>query len=273
MEKYCNNCGNYGHIYKDCRHPVLSYGIILYCNVGDCRDKVVMVERKDSLSYIEFIRGKYNSQNNYEYIKLLISRMTNKEKNNLKIHNFDKLWNDLWIHTDSINKKIQKEYHKSKNIFNLLKNGAIYNKKEYNLDVLINESIANYLSNEWEIPKGRRKKYENNKECAIREFEEETNIKPSQYNLYNNIIPLVEEYKGINNVRYKHIYYIGEIKEICKLNINMDNREQYTEIKDIQWFDETECLERIRSYQSAKKKVIVKIFNFLKVKQNYVSLK
>ena len=273
MEKYCNNCGNYGHIYKDCRHPVLSYGIILYCNVGDSGYKVVMVERKDSLSYIEFIRGKYNSQNNYEYIKLLISRMTNKEKNNLKIHNFDKLWNDLWIHTDSINKKIQKEYHKSKNIFNLLKNGAIYNKKEYNLDILINESIANYISNEWEIPKGRRKKYENNKECAIREFEEETNIKPSQYNLYNNIIPLVEEYKGINNVRYKHIYYIGEIKEICKLNINMDNREQYTEIKDIQWFDETECLERIRSYQSAKKKVIVKIFNFLKVKQNYVSLK
>ena len=30
MENYCNNCGNYGHVYKNCRHPILSYGIILY---------------------------------------------------------------------------------------------------------------------------------------------------------------------------------------------------------------------------------------------------
>ena len=28
--KYCNNCGNFGHVYSNCRHPILSYGIILY---------------------------------------------------------------------------------------------------------------------------------------------------------------------------------------------------------------------------------------------------
>ena len=28
--EYCNNCGNYGHSYANCRHPILSYGIILY---------------------------------------------------------------------------------------------------------------------------------------------------------------------------------------------------------------------------------------------------
>ena len=28
---YCNNCGNIGHLYRlTRRHPILSYGIILY---------------------------------------------------------------------------------------------------------------------------------------------------------------------------------------------------------------------------------------------------
>ena len=46
----------------------------------------------------------------------------------------------------------------------------------------------------------QRKNYENNKECAMREFKEETNIDKSNYKLINNIIPLIEEYKGINKV-------------------------------------------------------------------------
>ena len=131
----------------------------------------------------------------------------------------------------------------------------------------------NYEMNEWEIPKGRRKGIENNKDCAIREFKEETNILINCYKLINNIIPLIEEYKGINNVRYKHIYYIGEINEKMNLKVDMDNRDQYTEIKDIQWFDETECLERIRSYQSAKKKVIVKGCGYIPLNEGlYVAI-
>ncbi len=34
-KNYCNNCGNYGHLYKNCRHPILSYGIILYHRCKD----------------------------------------------------------------------------------------------------------------------------------------------------------------------------------------------------------------------------------------------
>ena len=41
----------------------------------------------------------------------------------------------------------------------------------------------------------------------------ETNIKNDQYNLYNNTIPLTEEYTGINGVRYKHVYYLAEVKD------------------------------------------------------------
>ena len=62
--KYCNNCGNFGHIYKHCRHPILSYGIILYDDSIPDNIKIVMIERKDSISYIEFLRGKYKSYTN-----------------------------------------------------------------------------------------------------------------------------------------------------------------------------------------------------------------
>ena len=81
MDKcYCNNCGNYGHLYKNCRHPILSYGIILYHKCKETNEiKIVMIERKDSLSYIEFLRGKYSSIYNLDYLKLLFSRMSSTE--------------------------------------------------------------------------------------------------------------------------------------------------------------------------------------------------
>ena len=54
MEKYCNNCGNEGHYYRECRYPILSYGIILYDDSEKENIKIVLIERKNSLSYIEF---------------------------------------------------------------------------------------------------------------------------------------------------------------------------------------------------------------------------
>ena len=55
---YCNNCGNYGHKYNMCKYPIMSFGIILYHS--DETNKVLMVQRKHSICYIEFLRGKYS---------------------------------------------------------------------------------------------------------------------------------------------------------------------------------------------------------------------
>ena len=275
MENYCNNCGNFGHIYKNCRHPILSYGIILYNKDEETSEyRIIMVERKDSLSYIEFIRGKYKNPLNYDYIKLLISRMTKDEKEKLLKYDFNTLWKDLWIHIDTVNKRIQKEYENSRIIFNELKYNKIKkNDNVYSLETIIQNSKDEYKLNEWEIPKGRRKGLENNKDCAIREFNEETNINIDSYKLISNIIPIIEEYKGINNVRYKHIYYIGKINELIKLEVNMENRDQYTEVKDIQWLTEKECYQKIRNYDKNKRKVIQNIFKFFQTHENFVTIK
>ena len=163
MEKqFCNNCGNYGHLYRECRHPVLSYGIILFHKDKDNIFRIVLVERKDSISYIEFIRGKYKSVYNQDYLNLLFSRISNNEKELLIKNDFISLWNQLWIHTESINTRIKKEYLKSSQNFNKLKNGITNESNYYNIETLVENIKTNYENNEWEIPKGRRKKYENN---------------------------------------------------------------------------------------------------------------
>ena len=264
---YCNNCGNYGHLYKNCRHPILSYGILLY----NSDSKIVMIERKDSLSYIEFMRGKYSSIYDIEYIKLLFSRFSNDELEKIKKYDFDSLWSKLWIHTETINQRIKKEYKKSKSNFLKLKEGYILDGAMVNINILIDGVDKTYSMNEWEIPKGRRRIYENNRECAIREFREETNITNSKYSLYDNTIPLTEEYTGINGVRYKHVYYIGYVDKDIELYIDKKNKDQYTEIKDIKWFTKEECLNNIRNYDNNKKKIINLFFNFLDTHKNYIN--
>tara|TARA_Y100000389_G_scaffold205052_1_gene262467 strand:- start:12984 stop:13814 length:831 start_codon:yes stop_codon:yes gene_type:complete len=274
MDKcYCNNCGNYGHLYKNCRHPILSYGIILYHKCKETNEiKIVMIERKDSLSYIEFLRGKYSSIYNLDYLKLLFSRMSSTEIERICNNDFDTLWNDLWIHTETINYRIKKEYMKSKNSFNNIKKGYKIKDKLINFEYMSNLVENKYTLNEWEIPKGRRNELETNKECAIREFKEETNINESYFNIINNMIPIIEEYQGINKVRYKHIYYIGEANEKYDLKIDMKNKDQYTEIKDIKWLSELEAYDKIRDYDVKKKKIIKDFFDFIKNHNIHVTL-
>ena len=60
------------------------------------------------------------------------------------------------------------------------------------------------------------------------------------------------------------MYYIGKIDKQCELVINKENKDQYTEIKDIKWCSEDECLEKIRNYDNNKTKVVVNFFEYLR---------
>ena len=75
---YCNNCGLKGHIQRGCRNPVLSCGNLIFRKDTE-EPKVLMIQRKDSLCYIEFIRGKYDVFN-IDYIQILIDKFTLDEK-------------------------------------------------------------------------------------------------------------------------------------------------------------------------------------------------
>ena len=68
---YCTNCGKIGHNHKNCKNPIISYGIMLFKYEVD-EFKLLLVQRKDSIAYIEFIRGKYSITNTSKLFNIMI---------------------------------------------------------------------------------------------------------------------------------------------------------------------------------------------------------
>ena len=133
MNVYCNNCGIKGHVYRDCLSPIMSCGIIL-CKKVDDEYKVLMINRKDSLCYIDFLRGKYKIEN-IEYIKILLNKITVKEKEKLLNLTYDQLWCKLWnLNELTESMKEKNDYKEGLKKFELLKNRSI---KDINLNQII----------------------------------------------------------------------------------------------------------------------------------------
>lgn len=218
----------------------------------------LLVRRKNSLNYVEFIRGKYDI-NNLDYLEKSINFITVEERKNIKNNNFIDLWKDLWG-DNNINNN---EYFDSNYKFDLLRNGMNIKKNDininFNLDKLISNVIYHYKEPEWGFPKGRRNNREKNIECAKREFEEETNITQSDYYIIN-MTPLEETYLASNNLKYKHIYYISQIKKNYNLiELSKENNNQNIEIGDLRWFLFHDALNIIREYNIEKKNVLLNL--------------
>ena len=263
---YCGNCGEAGHIYRNCRQPITSFGIILlkYKTNESLFDifndmEFLMIQRKDSISYVEFIRGKYSIDKS-DYIVRLFTDMTPQERYNLEHCEFKELWNKLWMNHDS--NIFKNEYETSHDKFYILKKG-ITNKE--NIFISTNKFIENtqscYDTPEWEFPKGRRNIREDDIKCACREFEEETAIERDSYLLLNSIPPFQELFTGSNNIKYRIIYYIGVYKSDKEITVNPDNITQASEIGNIGWFNFEKTLNLIKPHFIEKKKVVCSIFN------------
>ena len=128
---------------------------------------------------------------------------------------------------------------------------------------MVESCSNNYPTPEWEFPKGRRNNREANLQCAIREFEEETDLDSSEYTIIENALPLTEEYVGTNGVRYKHIYYYALYVGNKQLTINRDKYEQYSEIGDISWLSIDDAFSKIRKEQPTKLDILNKLKSFM----------
>jgi 8-oxo-dGTP pyrophosphatase MutT (NUDIX family) len=248
--------------------------ILDFVNIDDYNNIIeyLLIRRKNSLNYVEFIRGKYDI-NNLDYLERSINFMTIEEREMIKNNNFLVLWRNLWSknykdsdepyykYKNNVTNNI--EYNDSNNKFNMLKKGLIIKRNDinitFNLDRLLNEAVYNFKEAEWGFPKGRRNSREKNIECAKREFEEETNINEVNYNIIN-MTPLEETYMASNNLKYKHIYYISQIKNNnYELLIDKDNFSQNIEIGDIKWLKFNDALLKIRDYNIEKKNVLLNL--------------
>jgi len=225
--------------------------------------KYLMIRRRNSLNYVEFIRGKYDLED-LEYLRNIANFLTIKEKEDILNYDFEYLWNNFWGDNYGINNN---EFLDSKYKYETLKNGFYFKKNEINiyinLDILFNDSENKYIEPEWGFPKGRRNLKEKNIECAKREFEEETNINEAFYNILN-LSPIEEIFLASNNIKYKHIYYIAQSISDINLKIDKDNKSQMIEISDLKWFSFNESYEKIRPYNIERKYILLNMHNIFK---------
>ena len=297
---FCTNCGKKGHNYKSCFNPIISYGIICIkfnnININNLLKKIknndlsnneikkyvkifnninndylnknlkyLLIKRRNSISILEFVRGKYKL-NNLNYILNIFNLMTNDEKEKIRILSFKNLWNNIWNITDN-EYKYQQEYENAEKKYNLLKNGIVYNignmSVKINLKQILDNSDNIYVETEWGFPKGRRNSNEKDIDCAIREFFEETNFNNKDYELIN-MDKQIESYTSINNVKYKHVYYISQIINNKEAIIDINNKNQTDEVSEIRWLNYDDSLKKIRKYHIDKINVLNNIHNQIK---------
>ena len=253
---FCNNCGKTGHIFHQCKKPIISLGIILF-RKNNNNYEYLTICRKDTLGYIDFLRGKYPIHNKL-YIMNLINEMTIIEKNNLLTKNFNELWKNLW--GERMGLQYKNEEKTSQDKFNVLLSGISYGKPlGYNLKSLIESSTTNWVSPEWGFPKGRRNQLENDITAAKREFQEETGIDINNINMIENLLPIEEIFMGSNLKSYTHKYYLANIKDI---NVDINNY-QKTEVSDIEWGTCEDIKQKIRPYDYEKITLIDNVHKIL----------
>lgn len=261
--KYCNNCGLQGHIYRECNKPISSFGIICFKTDNSINlihtvktPKILMIRRKDSIGYIEFMRGRYDL-NQKNHILNLINEMTIDEKNRILEKDFETLWNDLWCCVN--NQRFRKERIGAEKKLLQLREGVEINNTHITLKELVNKSSTNWIEPEWGFPKGRRNNDEYDMYAACREFSEETGIHNSNIELVLNLQPYTELFMGSNFKCYRHIYYLAKLKDENVYNNELDKQFQYEEVSNMGWFSFEECIEKMRTYSYKKKQILVYI--------------
>jgi 8-oxo-dGTP pyrophosphatase MutT (NUDIX family) len=181
------------------------------------------------MSFAEFMRGKYETDN-IPYVSTLVKNMTLKEQAAIASDSFETLWRQMWG-----DDRMTSDYVQSREKFNTLDRVS-----------LMRNNISEYTEPEWGFPKGRRMRGESDLACAIREFDEETNIPRDAFVVLKNMI-LTETFMGLNNVQYKHVYFVALLKDS---NLHVLNQKltpvQRREISGIGWktFPEAEALVR-----------------------------
>ena len=261
--QHCTNCGLSGHFFRNCMSPVTSYGIIAVkypnnMNVSSLFSKstinnrddslhFLLIQRKDSISYVEFIRGKYNPQDN-EYICKLLRNMTQKEQYQILSMTFDELWNSVWGENSKL-KSHKTNYDSSE--------------KKYIQIIgimphLIKENSSKWTEPEWGFPKGRRNPHESDINCAVREFQEETGLKRYDFTVIQNTSPISETFFGSNQVHYCHKYYIAICNNTIDVEMNIDNPHMAREIGAIKWCSLDEAISKIRPDNVEKREILLK---------------
>ena len=244
---FCNNCGKVGHAFHQCKHPITSAGIIAYRD-SEGGPEYLMIRRKDTLGFVDFIRGKY-PLHGLMYLRNIVDEMTADEKSRLLTLEFSVLWRQLW--GSSVGIQYRGEERVSREKFESLRRGVMGAGERYTLASLIADSGGSWQEPEWGFPKGRRNYQERDLHCALREFEEETGYSKASLHVIQNLMPLEEVFTGSNYKSYKHRYYVAKLADGARPRAPFQN----SEVSKVEWKGSMDVLRCIRPYNVEKKAV------------------
>jgi 8-oxo-dGTP pyrophosphatase MutT (NUDIX family) len=236
-----------------------SDNIELFCKYKDTV-KFLLIRRKNTLGYIEFIRGRYEV-NDIDGIIALFEQMITEEIENIKNHELKFLWNNLWSSSPSneMQNYYEYEFKQSEEKFNKLK----YDNMSANLFFYTKHIRSKYDNPEWGFPKGRRNYHEKNLDCAKREFMEESGYDNFDYLVLKKLHSLNEVFNGTNGVKYKHIYYIGLMVSDNEPTIDYSKPSQCDEIGEIGWFTYDDAIKLIRPHHKQRKIILTQLYMFI----------
>jgi 8-oxo-dGTP pyrophosphatase MutT (NUDIX family) len=180
-------------------------------------------------------------------VQALIDQATLHERSLLQTRSFSELWRILW--NGPATKRYQTDYDQSKAKFDSISGSGL-------MRALCLSSATAWMEPEWGFPKGRRAKGESDLDCAIREFNEETNILPEAYEVCKNL-KFVESFSGTNGIKYMHIYYVAKL--VSSTSINLSQRftsMQQKEISGIAWKTLSQAKAITRSHYVERKELI-----------------
>lgn len=239
MSTFCNNRE---WDPRDKSKPRNSAGIAL-CryNLKKKNIEILFVKKRCTYWYTTFVLGRYHTRDD-KRLMFMLSRMTPEEKLIILTMDYKRIWDHNW-QTHNFNPKF-------KNRKPITQPDSSYDTKKLKFEELIKDhgnrlrTLISQSKNRpliWEIPKGRKvNDAENDVECAVREFEEETNIPKESY-IFLPMKPITFSHRD-GDVNYVNKYYIAIPTAPIKCRLNFDMLDQISEIIDVKWFTEQEAV-------------------------------
>lgn len=221
---------------------------IACCKIVNTIPYILLVRKRVSYAYFEFVHGKYKSINSDDILKLL-NNMTVDEKITLSSLDFMAIWYRVWL--DKIPNNINFFLVKSKFEKNFCNDDGNRIKKLL--------SLSTSLQPVWEIPKGRKEKNEADITCAIREFSEETGLTKNKYKL---LAPAHRNQTIIDGgVKYFSKYYIAKAEENVEPVVKFLDH-QISEIAEVRWMNINEI--RLVDHNKHLEILVKPIMNYVK---------
>lgn len=209
---------------------ITSYGIAcVRKNHSTNKYEVLMIKKRTSYAFIEFIRGQYDPSKDVD-LQYMFSKMTITEKSLIQSKNFALIWG--FAYNEPTNSNQRSAFNRSQRKFNqLLSKNNIIN------DLISNTTNATL---HWEIPKGRLNKEELPLDAAMREFQEETGMPRDSYRLiphdYNpNDINSIEYTFSDWGTKYKYVFYIAIIASKIEPKYDFSNENMVHELSELKF--------------------------------------